>query len=492
MRRILMMLAVVLATGGALAADAATKDNAVSGVWHKARGTTTPDFAVDPSWPQPLPHRWLLGQIGGLFVDHNDHIWVLNRPRSLTNDESGLEPPVKGALTAAKVPVSGLGFERPHGPAADCCLAAPSVLEFDASGKLLQAWGGPSDTGWIEKHCKAADGCIWPGNEHGIYVDAQDNIWIGGNTAYGGKPPEEGGAEAAGTGPRAPWATNKLGADGFILKFDKNGNFKMRIGGTPQAFASNDKDGGLNGTPVFYQPADIAVDAAANRLYIADGYGNRRIVILDATTGKYIGHFGAYGSNPIDDAAAKAAGRWPDDLAAGRTKPMFFRNPVHCVKIAADGKLYVCDRGNDRIQVFDKNSPDLGKPCSNPGGEVGKCGFVGEQAISARTETLPVMPGTAVSMSFSTDKAQSCLYVGDNTNQTIYILNRHDLTELGRLGTAGRMPGQFHWLHVVYPDSKGNIYTAEVDTGKRIQKFVRRGALGCSGSGSATVGGQSN
>ena len=483
MRKFILVVAALAACGTAFAA-------VKTDVWHKAKGATTPNFAVDPSWPQPLPHRWILGQIGGLYVDHHDHIWVLNRPRSLTNDETGLEPPVKGALTAAKVPVNGLGFERPHGPAADCCLAAPSVLEFDAGGKLLQAWGGPSDAGWIEKHCKAADGCIWPGNEHGIYVDANDNIWIGGNTAYGGKPPEEGGTEAAGTGPRAPWATNKLGADGFILKFDKDGNFKLRIGGTPQAFASNDKDGGLNGTPVFYQPADIAVDAPANRLYIADGYGNRRIVILDATTGKYIGHFGAYGSNPIDDAAAKASGRWPDDLAAGRTKPMFFRNPVHCVKIANDGKLYVCDRGNDRIQVFDKNSAELGKPCTNPGAQSGKCGYVGEQFISPTTETLPVMPGTAVSLNFSTDKAQSCLYVGDNTNQTIYIMNRSDLTELARVGTAGRAAGQFHWLHIVSPDSKGNIYTAEVDTGKRIQKFVRSGALGCTGSGSATVGGQ--
>ena len=483
MRKFILVVAALAACGTAFAA-------VKTDVWHKAKGATTPNFAVDPSWPQPLPHRWILGQIGGLYVDHHDHIWVLNRPRSLTNDETGLEPPVKGALTAAKVPVNGLGFERPHGPAADCCLAAPSVLEFDAGGKLLQAWGGPSDAGWIEKHCKAADGCIWPGNEHGIYVDANDNIWIGGNTAYGGKPPEEGGTEAAGTGPRAPWATNKLGADGFILKFDKDGNFKLRIGGTPQAFASNDKDGGLNGTPVFYQPADIAVDAPANRLYIADGYGNRRIVILDATTGKYIGHFGAYGSNPIDDAAAKASGRWPDDLAAGRNKPAFFRNPVHCVKIANDGKLYVCDRGNDRIQVFDKNSAELGKPCTNPGAQSGKCGYVGEQFISPTTETLPVMPGTAVSLNFSTDKAQSCLYVGDNTNQTIYIMNRSDLTELARVGTAGRAAGQFHWLHIVSPDSKGNIYTAEVDTGKRIQKFVRSGALGCTGSGSATVGGQ--
>ena len=162
--------------------------------------------------------------------------------------------------------------------------------------------------------------------------------------------------------------------------------------------------------------------------------------------------------------AAAAAGPWIADYSKGNKKPAFFRNPVHCVKIANDGKIYVCDRGNDRIQVFDKNDPALGKPCSNPTGEPGKCGFVAEQFISEHTNTS--IPGTAVSMSFSSDKAQSCLYVGDNSNMTIYILNRSNLQELGRLGRSGRMAGEFHWLHQVSVDSKGNIYTAEVDTGK--------------------------
>ena len=100
------------------------------------------------------------------------------------------------------------------------------------------------------------------------------------------------------------------------------------------------------------------------------------------------------------------------------------------------------------------------------------------------------MPGTAVSLNFSVDKDQSCLFVGDNTNQTIYILNRSNLEELGRFGRGGRASGDFHWLHQVSLDSKGNIYTAEVDTGKRIQKFLRYGEIGCSGSGTKTVGGE--
>jgi len=457
----------VLKNGGAL--DRLFKQ---SGVYNASSTGKTPGFVVDPAWPQPLPNNWLVGQIGGLYVDQHDHIWVYNRPRTMTDVEAGLEGPVPGAANDKKQPVNGLGQVREYGALADCCKAAPAVMEFNADGKLLRSWGGPADPGFLGGKCKVEAGCIWPSSEHGIYVDHNDNVWISGNSGQAGR----GGS---------PWITNKAGGDGFILKFDMNGNFKMRIGGTPTGPSSNDTSGGINGTPVLYQSADMVVDPATNRLYVADGYGNRRVLIVDANTGKYIGHFGAYGTNPVDDAAARAAGTWIADSSKGNKKPAFFRNPVHCVKIANDGKIYVCDRGNDRIQVFDKNDAMLGKPCTNPTGEAGKCGFVAEQFISEHTNVI----GTAVSMNFSTDKAQSCLYVGDNANMTIYILNRSNLQELGRLGRSGQMSGDFHWLHQVSVDSKGNIYTAEVDTGKRIQKFLRYGATGCSGTGSSTVGG---
>ena len=449
-----------------------------TGVYNRSSTGATPNFVVDPSWPQPLPNNWLLGQIGGLYVDQQDHVWVYNRPRTLTTEEAGLEGPLPGVTDVKGQPTNGLGQVRAYGPAADCCKAAPSVLEFDTDGKLLRAWGGPSDPGFIGGKCKAESGCIWPSSEHGIYIDQNDNVWLSGNAAASS------GAPAAG---KAPWGTNEEGGDGFVLKFDKNGNFKMRIGGTPKGPSSNDTHSGLHDTPLLYRPADMVVDPTTNRLYVADGYGNRRVLIVDADTGKYIGHFGAYGNNPIDDGAAAASGPWIADYSHGNKKPAFFRNPVHCVKIASDGKIYVCDRGNDRIQVFDKNDPALGKPCRNPGGEAGKCGFVTEQWISEHTNTS--IPGTAVSVSFSSDKAQSCLYVGDNSNMTIYILNRSNLQELGRIGRSGRMAGEFHYLHQVGVDSQGNIYTAEVDTGKRIQKFLRYGANGCGGSGSPAVGG---
>jgi NHL repeat len=446
-----------------------------AGVYNASSTGKTPGFVVDPAWPQPLPNNWILGQIGGLYVDPHDHIWVYNRPRTMTNEEAGLEGPVPGAVNAQGQPVNGLGQVRAYGSIADCCKAAPSVLEFDTQGKLLQAWGGPTDPGFIGSKCKAEAGCIWPSSEHGIYVDQNDNVWLSGNSAV----PDRGGS---------PWATNKLGGDGFVLKFDMNGNFKLRIGGTPTRPDSNDTHGGWHETPVLYQAADMVVDPATNRLYIADGYGNRRVLIVDADTGKYIGHFGAYGNNPVDDAAASAAGTWIEDYTKGNKKPAFFRNPVHCVKIAKDGKIYVCDRGNDRIQVFDIHDPALGKPCSNPTGAAGQCGFVAEQFVSEHTNII----GTAVSLNFSKDETQSCLYIGDNANMTIYILNRSNLQELGRLGRSGRMPGDFHWLHQVSLDSKGNLYTGEVDTGKRIQRFLRYGSTGCSGTGSPVVGGPLN
>ena len=480
---VLSALALFVGLGAAAAAPANPLQNSgvlerlvqQTGVYNKARGATTPSFVADPTWPRVLPHSWLLGQVAGLYVDRHDHIWVLSRPRTMTNDEAGLEPALPGAVNAQGQPINGLGQVRANGFGADCCAAAPSVLEFDATGKLLRSWGGPGDPGFLANRCKAEAGCIWPNSEHGIYVDHLDNVWIGGNSA---------------AAPRdaVPWTTNKAGGDGFVLKFDMDGNFKMRVGGTPTAPASNDTGGGVNGTPLLYQPADMVVDPKTNRLYLADGYGNRRILIVDAATGKYIGHFGAYGSNPIDDAAARV-GSWPDDYARGMRKPGHFRGPVHCVKIADDGKIYVCDRGNNRIQVFDGADPALGKPCVNTAGAAGRCGFVAERFVSEKTYTQPGMPGTAVSMNFSTDRGQSCLYVGDNTNQTIYILNRNTLEELGRFGRNGRMTGDFHWLHQVSLDSKGNVYTAEVDTGKRIQKFVRYGAAGCAGRGSPTVGG---
>ena len=438
-----------------------------SGVYGVPPTAKVPGFIADAGWPQKLPNNWLLGQIGGLYVAPDDHIWVYQRPRSLTNDEA--------ALTAAShkdkdgKPVDAMGFARPYGVLGDCCVPAPSVMEFDSADKMLRAWGGPADP----DRCKMDQGCVWPASEHGIFVDHNGFVYLDGSSANGN--PND-----------SVWASTN-GADGMILKFTKEGKFVMMIGGPgSKGPNSNNKDGGRNATPQFYLPADVTVDPTNNRMYVSDGYGNRRVVIVDAATGKYIGHIGAYGNNPIDDKAAAAASPWMNDFTKNNMKPAFFRNPVHCAKITKDGLLYVCDRGNNRVQVFNGRDPNLGKECANPNGEAGKCGFVKEQFVAAKTNGLP---GSAVSMNFSADANESCLYVGDVSNMTIYILNRSTLQELGRLGRSGRGAGELHWLHQVSVDSQGTIYTGEVSDGKRIQKFMRYGPVGCSGTGRAIVGG---
>jgi hypothetical protein len=154
-----------------------------SGVYNTSPTGKTPNFVVDPSWPQPLPNNWILGQIGGLYVDSHDHIWIYNRPRTLTNEEAGLEGPLPGVTGEKGQPINGLGQARVYGSINDCCKAAPSVMEFDASGKLLRSWGGPADPGFIGGKCKAEAGCIWPNSEHGIYIDHNDNVYLSGNAA---------------------------------------------------------------------------------------------------------------------------------------------------------------------------------------------------------------------------------------------------------------------------------------------------------------------
>ena len=445
-----------------------------------SEGASAPSFVVDASWPKPLPNDWRIGQVGGIAVDSHDNIWVYHRPRTLDASSAGALPRV--ATNAAGVPISALGHPRPYAErSTGCCVPAPSVLKFDREGNLLSAWGGPSDPGFLEKNCREADGCSWPAREHGIFVDQNDFVYVSGNGEDGGARQQQGVATY-------PWAPS-FGDDSHILKFRSDGTFVYQIGTAGMDGPNSEKiDGGPNGTPQPYLVADMSVDPSTNRLYVADGYGNRRILIVDAATGQYIGHFGAYGQNPVTDdptsgVADTDVGPWIADYQAGRMKPLFFRSPMHCATVSRDGLLYACDRGNNRIQVFDLKAADLGKPCANPNAEPGKCGFVREVHVAPQTAS-----GTSGTAALSTDRAQSCLYVGDLANGTLYIINRDNLTELDRIGRAGRQAGEFHWLHALGVDSHGDIYTGEVDTGQRVQRFLRYGSESCSGTGSTEVG----
>lgn len=438
-----------------------------------AEGADAPSLIVDPSWPKLLPNNWRIGQVGGIAVDSHDNIWVYHRPRSLSSSASaGLG--IAGTNDEG-IPVDGLGNPRQFGDqSAGCCVPAPSVLKFDQAGNLLDAWGGPQDEGFLENNCRAEDGCDWPGREHGLYVDHNDFVYLSGNgTNFTGQ---------------FPFAAT-YGDDSHILKFTADGEFVWQMGyAGMEGPDSENIDRGPNGTPQPYLVADFSVDPSSNRLYVADGYGNRRILIADAETGMYVGHFGAYGQNPVDDPEGTdedpyVAGPWANDYLSGNMKPMFFRSPLHCAIVSRDGLLYACDRGNNRVQVFDID--EVGAQCSNPNAEEGICGFVREFHVAPESYAN----GTAVSATLSTDDTQSCLYVGDLANGTFYIINRENLEELDRIGRSGRQVGEFHWIHALAVDSDGNVYTGEVDTGQRVQKFARYGEVdGCSGSGSTQVG----
>jgi hypothetical protein len=428
-------------------ADAADRDGKDDGHGR------APRFEVDPSWPKELPDNWLIGQVGGIAVDRHDNIWILQRARTLTNDEAGATDayvdPATGetATNDEGEPIDALGNPRPFGPIADCCLPAPAVMQFDPDGELLQAWGGPADPGFVGPggRCDPADGCTWPAGEHGIFVDHNDNVWIAGNGNGNG-----------GT----PWAATH-GEDSQVLKFSNDGTFLLNIGDPGfEGPDSNDTGGATNGTPQVYNAADIEVDPQENEAYIADGYGNHRVLVVDADTGLYKRHWGAYGQNPVDDIAADAVGPYAEDRDAGIV-PQHFRNPVHCVRVTEDRKVYVCDRVNNRTQEFETDGT-----------------FIREAFI--RPDTLS--NGSVWDLDTSADRLQSCLHNADGTNQVVDTIDRDKLEVLASFGTGGRNAGQFHWVHNLATDSEGSIYTAEVDTGKRAQKFVRVSTrLGCSG-----------
>ncbi len=338
-----------------------------------------PSMRVDPFWPKPLPHNWILGQVAGVATDANDHVWIIQRPGSLTPDEKG------AALTP---------------PRSKCCIPAPPVIEFDAAGTVVRAWGGPK----IDKGGKGYD---WVSNEHGIYIDPKGFVWIGGNGDN----------------------------DGQILKFTRDGKFVLQIGHPATGAASND-------TTRLGRPADTRLDPATNELYVADGYANHRIIVFDADTGAYKRHWGAYGHRPVDEKLHY------DPKAAPAQQ---FGNPVHCVKLANDGLVYVCDRQNDRIQVFKKDGT-----------------FVTEWFMEKETRGA----GSVWDLALWPDARQTILFNADGENNEVRLIKRADGTVLGAFGRSGRQAGQFHWVHNLAIDSKGNLFTTEVDNAKRVQKFV--------------------
>jgi DNA-binding beta-propeller fold protein YncE len=357
--------------------------------------TQAPRFEVDPLWPKPLPNHWILGSTIGVWVDSDDHVWIIHRSSAtLGNNEKTLET-----------------------KQGECCAGAPPVLEFDQDGNLLRHWGGPGA------------GYEWPDSNHGIFIDYKGNVWIGGNG----------------------------GPDSQILKFTKDGKFLLQVGKkgarrkAGAAAGGNEGDvagfvGGSNDQESFGRVAKIFVDAKANEAYIADGYLNKRVAVLDADTGKMKRYWGAYGNKPDDTPLA------PYNPAAPPAQQ--FRNPVHCADMSVDRFIYVCDRVGDRLQVF------------TPEGK-----FVKEQFYEKNT----LNAGSVWDIAFSKDAQQKYIFMADGVNEKVKIIDRQTLQELTTFGDGGRQPGQFYGVHSIAIDSKGNLYTTETYEGKRLQKFVYKG-----------------
>jgi DNA-binding beta-propeller fold protein YncE len=368
----------------------------------QAATTMAPKFEVDPLWPKPLPNHWIMGQTIGVSVDAQDHVWIIHRAGSL-------EP---GELHAATKP-----------QIAQCCAPAPPVLAFDQAGNLIAHWGGKGD------------GYDWPDSNHGITVDYKGNVWIGGNGR--GTPPARDGQAVLEEGQVAGGVQSF--ADNQVLKFTQDGKFLMQIGKPKSSKGSND-------IANLRLPAKTFVDPKTNELYVADGYGNHRVIVFDADSGKYKRHWGAYGHKPDDVDLGKYDPNAPP--------PQQFRNPVHCAELSHDNMLYVCDRVNDRIQVF------------HPDGMFIKEVFIEKQTLGS---------GSAWDIAFSKDAQQKYIYLADGENDRVHIIDRQSLQLLTTFGEGGRQPGEFYGVHSIATDSKGNIYTTETYRGQRVQKFVYKG-----------------
>jgi sugar lactone lactonase YvrE len=350
-----------------------------------------PVFKVDPTWPQEMPNHWIMGAVTAVFVDSKQHVWVAHLPETLTEEELYEEPwNVAGLKPDAPKPVQ-LGT---------CCKAAPPILEFDQQGKLVQGWGQGSFTDFSD----------WPRDPHGLFVDHQDNVWVGSHSRH------------------------------RVMKFTRNGKLLLQIG-------QYEKVGGSADTTLLGGPSGIWVDPKTNEAFISDGYRNRRVIVVDGATGKYLRHWGAYGNVPDDTDKFD-----PKTMMSGAL-PKQFSTP-HGITGSTDGKIYVTDRRGNRVQVFDQKGKYLAEKVIAPA------------TLSSGSAFVPVL---------SPDPQQQWLYVADGTNHKVWILRRSDLEVVGSFGHGGRQVGQMLRPHGFSVDGKGNLYVGEASTGRRVQKFTLLG-----------------
>jgi len=369
-----------------------------------------PRYQVDPSWPKPLPNKWALATITGIFVDKNDRIWMLHRPRQVATDDSGAYP---------------------NPPAAECCVPGPSIIAFDTEGNVVKSLGGP-------EHLPQ-----WPILEHGLFIDKEGNFWIAGTYVKGLSE----GNRGVGNLLTAPIPKPKeMVSDRHVLKLSPEGKLLLQIG-HPSDAPANNADTSILGAAV-----EVFVDDGAHEVYIADGFINQRIVVYDSNTGAFKRGWGGYGI-PLSEIENRPLGYAKDKPPAhDPAKPQKqFEGEMFGIEVSEDGLVYVGDRAGDRIQVFTKE---------------GK--FVKEFLVAPQTFGW----GSVWGVKLSRDSGQKYIYVADAYNGKVRILNREDGKEVGSFGHKGTQAGQFNGLESVAVDSRGNVYTAEVAPNRRVQRFV--------------------
>jgi DNA-binding beta-propeller fold protein YncE len=323
-----------------------------------------PKYAVDPSWPKPLPKDWITGQLGGVCTAEQDHIYVVNR-RNITDEEK------------------------------ETSVSAPSIIKFDSAGNVVGSWGDEKTV---------------PNSIHGCVIDKDNNVYVAGNS------------------------------DGVIQKYSPDGKLLLQIGvlGKFDSVDGTRRGAGKNSAKdQLHMPSAIVVDPANGDIYVADGYGNRRVVVFDKE-GKFLRQ---WGRQATDEETQKAV-------------PGVFAEVVHCIAMSNAGLIYVCDRQGNRVEVFQKDGT-----------------FVRNIPIPNKSGKLPDKRGTAWWVAFSPDRDQKLMYMMDGGTEQVHVLDHASGKILTSFGRPGHQAGNFTHGHTLTVDSKGNVYVAETDWGRRIQKF---------------------